>query len=438
MKTTTAFRSALGVCIGLLLAADSGYGSVVTPFIAADTSDGDRFAEAVAIDGDTMVIGSGSHDHGGGSSNGGAYVFARSTPGGSDWTEVTEVLAGDSAAGWIFGRSVGVSGDTIVVGAPGATAGAISDAGAAYVFQRDHGGADTWGQVVKLVATSPSSGDEYGYGVAIDGDTIVVGAFCRSDVTGCAGAAWVYDRDQGGADTWGQVGELRAADGAAGDWFGATLDISGDRVVVGAWWDDPSGSAYVFERDNGGVGAWGEKSKLVSTDAQALAKFGFRVAIDGIFIVVGAPYEDNPGNESGAAYVFSRIITWVQQDKLTPADVEASDHFGSAVAICGTAIAVGAPGDRNRDNLSSGSAYLFTPYEGTSDWHETTRLMDSPANNFEYFGAALAVSSDTMLIGAYSDSLGSISGGVAHRLLLPIFANGFESGDTSVWSVVMP
>ncbi len=174
-------------------------------------------------------------------------------PGGSaalNWDEVKKLLASDAQAGDFFGISVAVSGDTAVVGAFHEGAGGIR-AGAAYVFVRDQGGADNWGQVKKLIASDAETGDYFGYKMAVSGDTAVVGATNEDAGGSRAGAAYVFQRNQGGADTWGEVKKLTASDAQADDRFGLSVAVSGDSAVVGAYFEDAgggnAGAAYVFD-----------------------------------------------------------------------------------------------------------------------------------------------------------------------------------------------
>jgi len=136
----------------------------------------------------------------------------------------------------------------------------------------------------KLTASDSTAGDEFGYAAAISGDTIVVGAWNNDGAGSDAGAAYVFERNQGGADNWGQVKKLTASDAAVNDSFGKAVAIDGDRLVVGA----PAtvnfstvGAAYVFERNEGGSNNWGEKQKLLASDAWPNDKFGNAVAISG-------------------------------------------------------------------------------------------------------------------------------------------------------------
>jgi hypothetical protein len=282
-----------------------------------------------------------------------------------DVTEVKKLLASDGAAWDDFGWSVAVAGDTIVVGADGDDDKGF-ESGSAYVFDRTQGGADNWGQATKLSASDSATWDSFGLSIAVAGDTIVVGAWADDDKGSGSGSAYVFGRNQGGAGNWGKVTKLTASDGAAGDLFGSSVAAAGDSIVVGALWDgdkgDASGSAYVFHRNQGGAGNWGQVAKLTASDGAADDHFGRSVAVAGDTIVVGAESHDDKGDESGSAYVFARnqggAGNWGQVTKLTASDGAADDYFGWSVAVAGHTIVVGAHGDDDKGD-ESGSAYVF-------------------------------------------------------------------------------
>ncbi len=230
------------------------------------------------------------------------------TPGLVD--KARKLLASDIEADDRFGFSVAISGDFAVVGAQLEDAGG-SAAGAAYVLQRNEGGAENWGEVKKLTASDAQAGDQFGYSVAVSGDTVVVGANDEDSAGSGTGAAYVFRRNHGGADNWGEVKKLIASDAQGGDNFGWSVTVSGDTVVVGAYVEDAGGSAagaaYVFQRNQGGTDNWGEVKKLTASDAETGDLFGISVAVSGDTIVVGAWVEDAGGSDAGAAYVFDLL-----------------------------------------------------------------------------------------------------------------------------------
>jgi hypothetical protein len=315
---------------------------------APDSAAGDHFGTAVAIDGDTLVVGAYGDDDKG-TNSGSVYVFTRT---GGTWTQQAKLTAADGAATDRFGYAVAIDGDTVVVGAPydddkGA------DSGSAYVFTRTGG---TWTQQAKLTAAGGAAGDWFGWAVAVDGDTVVVGA--PDDAKGAkSGSAYVFVR--AGA-TWTQQAKLLAADGAAGDRFGWAVAVDAGTVVVGAYGDDDkvrdSGSAYVFVRTGG---TWTQQAKLTAADGAAYDRFGYAVAVDGDTVVVGAYGDDDKGTDSGSAYVFTRTgATWTQQGKLTAPDGAAGDWFGEAVAVDADTIVVGAYWDDDK-GADSGSVWVL-------------------------------------------------------------------------------
>ena len=219
---------------------------------------------------------------------------------------MAKLNADDGAAGDVFGSPVLFSGGTLAVGAHRADVGGNVNQGAAYIFYRDQGGADNWGQVAKLTASDGAAGDYFGNGVVVSGDTVVVGAYLDG---GGKGSAYVFERGQGGADNWGQVKKLTASDAIGNDKFGRSAAISVDTVVIGAHVEDGAGSdrgaAYVFERNQGGADSWGQVTKLTASDSADDDYFGRATAISGDTVVVGAYGEDGAGSDRGAAYIIT-------------------------------------------------------------------------------------------------------------------------------------
>ena len=249
-----------------------------------------------------------------GSSSGSAYVFTRDTAGDltSGWTQVAKLTADDGAAEDYFGSSVSIDGDTVVVGANGDDDNE-SSSGSAYVFTRTTAGdlASGWTQVAKLTAGDGAANDYFGYSVSIDGDTVVIGAQETTTTKGDdSGSAYVFARDTAGdlASNWTQVAKLTADDGAASDYFGCSVSIDGDTVVIGANGDNEkgsdSGSAYMFTRTTAGdlASGWTQVAKLTAGDGDAGDMFGYSVSIDGNAVVIGASSQIS---SSASAYVFS-------------------------------------------------------------------------------------------------------------------------------------
>jgi FG-GAP repeat len=322
---------------------------------AADPAEGDQFGNSVAISGETIVVGALLDDGAAGFEQGSAYVFVRSA---GVWTQQQKLEAADAAQDDRFGTSVAISGETVVIGAPGDDGAAGSVQGSAYVFVRSAGG---WTQQQKLEAADAAEGDFFGNSVAVSGETVVAGAFGDSGAAGFAqGSAYVFVHSAG---VWTQQQKLEAADPAEGDFFGFSVAISGETVVAGARGDDGAGgsvqgSAYVFVR-SGGV--WTQQQKLEAADPADINQFGTSVTISGETIVAGAPGDDGAaGFDQGSAYVFVRSAgVWSQQQKLRASDPAEGDQFGFSVAISGETVVAGAPGDDGAAGFDQGSAYVF-------------------------------------------------------------------------------
>ena len=389
----------------------------VRKLLASDAQAGDRFGWSVAISGDTAVVGALWENAVGGnpfSAAGAAYVLQRNEGGADNWGEVKKLTASDAQNGDWFGYGVGISGDTVVVGASLEDTGG-DDAGAAYVYQRDQGGAGNWGQVKKLLAFDAQAIAHFGQSVGISGDAIVVGASMMD-------AAYVYQRNQGGADNWGQVKKLTASDAQAGDLFGALVAVSGDTVVVGAFHEDAeandAGAAYVYQRDQGGADNWGEVKKLTASDAQDGDLLGWGVAVGGDTVVVGARGEDAGGDRAGAAYVYQRnqggADNWGEVKKLTASDAQAGDQLGIGVAVNGDTAVVGA-WQEDAGGSDAGAAYVFQRDQGgVGNWGEVKKLTASDAQAVDYFGQSVAVRADTAFVGAWEEDAGGGNAGAVY------------------------
>jgi len=368
---------------------------------ASDGASSDYFGFSVAIDGDTAVVGTPYDDVGAKPDQGSAYVFTRS---GTTWSQQAQLNAADGATNDRFGYSVAIDGDTAVIGAPYDDVGANPDQGSAYVFTRT--GA-TWSQQQKLTASDGVATDFFGCSVALSGETAVVGArYDDVDATVDQGSAYVFTRS---GTTWSEQQRLTAADGAAADGAGCSVAISGDTAVVGAEGDDVGvatdmGTAYVFVRSGT---TWSEQQKLTAGDGAAGDTFGSRVAVSGDTAVVGALFDDVGANSNqGSACVFVRSgTTWSEQQKLTASDGVATDFFGCSVALSGDTAVVGADCDDVGANTDQGSAYVFTR-SGTT-WSQQAQLAAVDGAAGDTFGFSVALSGDTVAVGAPYHDVGA-------------------------------
>lgn len=394
---------------------------------ADDGAPYDWFGYSVSLSGDTLVIGAHQAAVGGNWNQGTAYVFTCNQGGADAWGQVAKLIASDGAADNGFGYAVSVSGDTLVIGAYGAAVGGHGAQGAAYVFYRNQGGADAWGQVARLIASDGTPLDRFGWSVSISGDTAVVGApYADVGDHPAQGAAYVFSRNRNGPHAWGQVTRLIAPDGAADDWFGASVSVSGDTLVVSAHGATIAGSgdqgaAYVFSRNQGGADAWGQVAKLTAADGAALDWFSWSVSASGDTVVAGAPYAAAGGHTAqGAAYVFSRnqggADAWGQVAKLTAADGAAHDFLGISTALSGGMAIVGAHGAAVGGRDWQGAAYVFYRNQGGADaWGQVTRLVAADGGALDRFGWSASASGDTAALGVpYADVAGRSAQGAAY------------------------
>ncbi|MBC7976244.1 MAG: FG-GAP repeat protein, partial [Myxococcales bacterium] len=314
--------------------------------LAADGASNDSFGIAVALSGNTAIIGSMFADDGV-SDGGSAYVFVRS---GTTWTQQAKLLAADRAPDDQLGISVAIAGDTAIVGATNEDD--LGDrAGASYVFVRS--GA-AWTEQTKLTAADGAEADQFGISVAVSGDTALVGAFGDDDLGRSSGSAYVFVRSAG---SWTQQAKLLASDGNEIDELGVSVALAGDTALVGAVFaDDEQGAAYVYVRSGT---SWTEQAKLSAADGAPSDNFGNAVALEGDTALIGAPNDNDLGAASGSAYVFVRLGTgWSQDAKLLASDGTSIDLFGVSVGLSAGTAVIGALGDDDRGS-SSGSTYVY-------------------------------------------------------------------------------
>ena len=415
---------------------------------ASNTEGNDYFAHSLAVSGDTVVVGAPIKDNRAGA----AYVFVRA---GTNWTQQAYLKASNAEADDYFGYSVSVSGDTVVVGAYGESSNATgvngnpSDngtlySGAAYVFVRN---GTNWAQQAYLKASNPDPDDTFGVRVAVSGDTVVVGAYLEaSSATGVngnqsdnsaylAGAAYVFVRT---GTNWSQQAYLKASNTGAEDWFGWSVAVSGDTAVVGASSEDSNatgvngnqsdnsassaGAAYVFVRTGTN---WHQQAYLKASNTDSNDYFADSVAVSGDTVVIGAPVKDR----AGAAYIFVRNGTnWTQQAYLKASNTDSNDYFAHSVAVSGDTVVVGAPSDAisafHNTNLNSGAAYAFV--RSGANWSQQAYLKASNTEAGDVFGWSVAVSGDTLAIGApFEDSSATgVNVGIGPRLVIAPDASG--------------
>jgi len=308
---------------------------------------------------------------------------------GPDWSEQQKIKSTDIESGDYFGWKSAISGDTVIIGVQMEDTGGTST-GSAYIFDRT---GTTWTQRSKF--TGFNDADKFGSSVSIDGDTAIVGSpYFDAGVTD-HGEAYIFTRS---GSTWSQQARIEANDQAEYDRFGESVAISGDTAIVGAQWEDTSfynasaaGAAYIFTRSGS---TWSQQQKLEKSwpgAPQATDLFGSSVAIDGDTAVIGARGDD----VSGAAYIFTRSgSSWSQQARLLPSNSSSGAEFGGSVSISGDTVVVGAWVDSSQ----KGSAYIYTR-SGTT-WTEQQKLEASDGDSSHRFGESVSISGNTVVVGA--------------------------------------
>ena len=369
---------------------------------SSDIENFDWFGFSVAASGDRAIIGAPNEDEGA-SSAGAAYIFERGASG--DWLQIAKIRANIGVFAADFGDAVGLSGNYAIVSAKGEGSGTV------YIFERDAN--DEWNQAARLQSSDTQSGDDFGESVAISGNLAIVGADNEDTGGSNAGAAYIFERDASGA--WSETAKIQASDKQSLDLFGFSVDIDGNRAIIGSILEDDggasAGAAYIFERDANG--SWSETAKILASDREVNDQFGRSVALQGGRAVVGAIFEDTGGANAGAAYVFEQNANgvWNETAKIQASDKQAQDRFGGSVALSGDRVVVGAN--------EADAAYIFERNSDGSGWSEVAKFEASNKQSGDEFGHAVAVSGNFALVGAYREDTGGDDAGSGYFFSLP-------------------
>lgn len=382
--------------------------------VANDGVKNDSFGLSVAMSGDGGVCAIGAPGNGEG--QGAVYIYAKSA---GKWKQTCKLTASDGAQDDKFASSLSMNSDgtVLLAGARSASNDGCST-GAAYVFSKDSGG--IWSQGAKLVASDTSGLSQFGCSVALDGagTVAVIGSYGN---VSCMGNAYIFTQTSG---AWTQSAKLAASDGSASDYFGecARISLDGTVVVIGADGDDDqgedSGSAYIFSKHTMG---WAQDAKLTASDGAADDSFGWSVAIsgDGCTALIGAPFKDVKGSNSGAAYLFAKSGSiWCRSGEISPSDGAASEDFGSSVALssdCARAVISIRDGQTFTD-ACTGGAYLFANSSGSWSLKEKLDASDGGAKNIFDARDCTAISSDggVAVFGADGDNQNGYGSGSAY------------------------
>ena len=379
---------------------------------ASNAGADDRLGTSVSIDANTILAGAPREDTAGFVDSGAAYIFTRSSASAS-FSQKEILRAVFPGSDYQFGTSVFVEGATAMIGAPLERILTSTDAGAAYYFVRDPQSGD-WRQQQRLTGSSPEAQAEFGGAVGISAATAIIGSAKRNQGTSTlAGAAFVFVSELLSDEISQETDLLTADDAAANDAFGSAVGLSGDNTLIGLPNADPggdinAGTVSAFER-NPNNQVFDDETTLKADNKSPNDFFGAAVSVAADIAVIGAP-EDTVGGDvdAGSAYIFTRNSgngDWDQTDQLDAgADVDPLDKFGSAVAIEDDVILIGVPFHNPGAAPNGGAAFLFSrnPAEAAANqWTETDKLTAGIDEDMDdRFGTAVALDSDTALIGA--------------------------------------
>jgi hypothetical protein len=351
---------------------------------------GARFGQAIAVHGDTAVVGAPQADSG----KGAVYVLTLQD---GSWRQTSRLEAGDRAAADGFGSAVALDGERLFVGASGHD-GAGFNAGTVYAFHRQ---GDRWQPAGRLEpAEAGVSG--FGWSLALDSHLLAVGAprTYRGGEMANSGSVLVYDLQ--GAEPR-QVANLRTGRGGAvlSDLFGWSLALEADTLVVGAYLAD---RVYVYRQEGQ---AWQEEAVLRGPDR---SQFGFAVALQGFTLAVGAPFDSAAGRQLGSVSLYAPGGDgWHRVAHLTPGRGQPGTHMGASLALAGDLAAAGAPHLRGTgDQEEAGGVYVFQHRNGS--WQEATVLQEAELS-LKNLGAAVAIHQSLILAGAPGE--GSDTGSVS-------------------------
>ena len=406
---------------------------------SSQASISDWFGRAVDIENGTAVVGAPLEDTGD-TNAGAAYVLEQDING--NWVEVAVLVPDDPDRHAQFGTAVAISRDTIAVGAwldddSGGNSGEV------YIYDRDGNG--SWSQTTKLTGSDTTAGDHFGKTVAIHGDTLVAGAEQDDPVGSASGAAYVFQRDELGA--WSEAKKLVASDAAAIDRFGGDVSIYQHTIVVGAYRANPlgggrNGAAYVFERDQGGAENWGETQRLLPSTSATNDQFGYSVAVHGKQIAIGAPLVEFQGppfrSNAGAVFIFDRDAggVWNETGKVYADDPGAGDRMGSSVAIENGTILAGSPyADGNFVNM--GAAYAFQQ-DQTGGYVQVRKLVDPAGRTNDRLGTEVALYQTKAIVGVPIGDGTTNNTGTAHVVDLVMASATIEVTVTSEAAVATP
>ena len=349
-----------------------------------------------------------------GTDSGAAYVY-RLEPGSTNvWKQWRRLLPASVAAGNHFGRSVAIGDDFLAVGASEQVP-VAGQTGSVYLFRRQEGGADNWGEWMRIAPTNLPGSSRFGYAVALQGDLLAVGA-------PGAGAVFLFQRHHGGSNAWGEI--LRwspSGAGANGADFGWSVALSDSTLIVGAPKFNGNtattgceGRVFHFQRDEGGSGAWGLRQSIPGPDTSTVDfNFGWSVAVVDNRLAVGAPLTTvGSVSKAGRVFLYERAVATDDFANTLYIDriSDPERNFGYSVALDGERLLVGAP--ENATDPYLGAAFLFAKHSG--HWTQTEKFLRPAGNVANLFGRAVAMRNGNGIVGAPTSRIGDTNTDQGH------------------------
>jgi len=391
------------ICATLTLVAANSF-AAQDIILADDGKAGDSFGYDVAIDGTTLLVGAYNADIDGVIDAGAAYIYVL---GDNGWHKQAKLVAEQAFAEDTLGGKVALKNDVAMLGVMRRDDKG-KDSGAVVSFKRE---SSIWQQNQIFTAPDAKPGDAFGQSIALTENHLIIGAPRNDAFAADSGAAYIYKREK---DTWRYQTKITASDGAAGDLFGISVAVDGNTILVGADLHDEkaenAGAVYVYALDDK---QWKQQAKLMASDAGKTDIFGVRVALSENTALISARRDDTKelGIDAGSVYIFVRDgSTWKQQVKLTSPDGQADDRFGRAVSLSGATAIISAM-NHDANGKDTGALYVYKNNSGS--WRYTSKFVAKSSMPDDKFGWNIGLSNGVAVIAAPNhDAKGQESGAV--------------------------
>lgn len=348
-----------------------------------------------------------------GPSSGAVLVYRRQPGPTNTWTQFQVLQPLTVETNDRFGRSVAIEGDLLAAGAINDETGGV-EVGSAYLFGRDLGGSNLWGQITRIFPTGITSAVRFGFSTDLSGDLLAVGAIdAAATGTNRVGGVFLFERDAGGSNAWGEIARLFPSGlGTTNADFGWSVTLSGDRLAVGAPRTDVNpattnreGAVYVYERHQGGTNAWGLVQRLTAVQTNLSFEFGWDVAMDDALLIVGAPSMTAGTTTNGGVvhvYEFDAATNLWREIRRLDRRTDNERRFGSGVDIKDGYLLVGAPHNNGPQNIGAAYYYQRDALVATN-WNLLEKLFRPVGSTAGLYGSAVGLDVDTGIVGAPSN-----------------------------------